>query len=155
MPLRGECWPDRDPGEIARLVRRARSIVRQNCGLGLVVQSGGAVVGYGQLTLWPRRAEISDLIVAERWRGRGFGTALIQHLTRAARRRAAPCLEIGADETNTRALALYRRLGFDGRRAVSLSLGGCPVTIIYLTLALGPGREAATPAAPDATRPGS
>ncbi|MCZ7546305.1 MAG: GNAT family N-acetyltransferase [Anaerolineae bacterium] len=83
----------------------------------------GVPVGFGLLTLWPHAAEVSDLTVAPALRGQGIGTALLRHLERAARAMQAERLEIGVAARNTRALALYRRLGFVEDRQVEVDLG--------------------------------
>lgn len=111
--LRATCWPERSFDSVYRFITRARSNASQGRGLSVVaVGNAGMIHGYGQFTLWPRCGEISDLIVAPSYRGRGIGTAMIQYLARSAREMNAECIEIGAFTSNTGAIALYRRLGF-------------------------------------------
>lgn len=130
-------WPERPRASIDQLIVRAQQYAREGRGLGIVVvNAAGHVRGYGQLTLWPRTGEISDLVVAPADRGRGYGTAMIQYLTRAARDLHAPQLEIGAALSNPRALALYRRLGFVDSHRIQLDLGEGREPIQYLRLVL-------------------
>lgn len=107
-------WPDAPRDWVAALLRRCQQHALQGRGLGVVVlaEPAGPVAAYGQLTLWPRAAEISDLMVAATYRGRGIGTAMIQYLTRTARDMRASRVEIGVAQDNPRARALYVRLGF-------------------------------------------
>jgi ribosomal protein S18 acetylase RimI-like enzyme len=140
--LRAACWPERDFETVYRFIMRARQAAAQGRGLGVTALDGeGQVTGYGQVTQWPRCAEISDLIVAPSRRGAGIGTALIQYLTRAARERQATCVEIGVQRDNTGALALYRRLGFKDSLTRELDLGHGPEEVLYLRLKLPPARS--------------
>ncbi|MEM6283191.1 MAG: GNAT family N-acetyltransferase [Chloroflexota bacterium] len=137
-PLMRCCWADRshDVGRwmIGRVVRNQAD--RRGTG-AVVTAAAGTIVGYGQLTLWPRCAEISDLYVEEAYRSMGYGTALIQYLTRHAHTLRAGCIEIGAAESNPRAAALYRRLGFVDNRVIDMNLSATqrePVIYMRLTL---------------------
>lgn len=109
----------------------------QGRGLSVVCQSRSneiEVAGFGQLTLWPRGGEISDLIVNENLRGCGVGTAIIQYLTQEARRIRSPAVEIGAALSNPGAVRLYRRLGFVDERTVTVNLGNGGEPVVYLRL---------------------
>ncbi len=130
-------WPDRTRASIDQLIARVQQYAREGRGLGVVVTDSRQMVrGYGQILLWPRTAEISDLVVAAPDRGRGYGTALIQFLARAARDMHAPQIEIGAALSNPRALALYRRLGFEESHSVELNLGDGREPVQYLKIDL-------------------
>lgn len=135
--LRACCWPERSVAQSQRVVARALRLADQHYGYGVVALSGADVVAYGQFTQWPRAAEISDLIVCEGLRGRGIGTALIQTLVQHALEHAVAQVEIGVALTNPRALALYRRLGFQDRRTVNLDMNGVRTPVLYLGLELG------------------
>jgi len=134
--LQQSCWPDRSVDVIAELLQRADGIARRGRGQGIVAEIGYTVIGYAQLTIWPRTGEISDLIVAADWRGQGIGSAMIQHLVERARCWAAPRVEIGVAMTNPRALALYRNLGFKDDRLINLDLGSGPEAVTYLVMPL-------------------
>ena len=138
--LRAQCWPDRPQAIIDQLVNRAQQIAYQGRGLGVVTMgdSPGDIRGFGQLTMWPRGGEISDLVVSEALRGRGLGTAIIQYLVRAAREMHASNIEIGVAYSNPGALALYRRLGFKDDHDVMLNLGQGLEPVLYLQLDLPP-----------------
>jgi ribosomal protein S18 acetylase RimI-like enzyme len=135
--LRLNCWPERTFDSIYRFIMRARQNATQGRGLGVVVLGGGNQVrGYGQMTLWPRCGEISDLVVAEPYRSQGLGTAIIQYLTRSARDMHAECLDIGALESNAGAIALYRRLGFTDSYTQMMETANGSETVIYLRIKL-------------------
>lgn len=137
--LHAACWPDQPRERVARLLDRARRIASDGRGLGVVALRDGHIIGYGQVMLWARCAEISDLMITPAQRGGGTGTALIQYLCRVARDLHTGCIEIGAETGNTRALALYRRLGFVDTHTVEIDRDdGDPLTVTYLRLDLTP-----------------
>ncbi len=134
--LRDCCWPDRELVCVQALIQRARKLYLQRRGIGLVLPNpdDDSLRGYGQLTLWSRCAEISDLIVVPAQRGLGLGTALIQHLCLHAYDLGVGCVEIGGAVANQGALALYRSLGFEDSYRVTLKLDGWSQPVIYLRL---------------------
>ncbi len=129
------CFPGLALPQVCEMVERAVSIQRSGRGVGIAACLDGLIVGFGQLTLWARTAEISDLSVTEAQRGRGIGTALLKHLIAlgAAQR---TIIEIGVAQSNTRALALYQRLGFRHQRTLLLDLGQGIEPVHYLTLSV-------------------
>ena len=137
--LQQNCWPGRPLTEVQAHLSRLLKWHEKGRGWGLVSLIRSRIIGFGQLTLWGRRAEICNLVVSERWRGRGAGTALIRGLLKIAREQGIPEVEIGAAVSNPRALALYRRLGFHDRYRMLLDLGNGPELVIYLSLRPGDG----------------
>ena len=131
-------WPHRSELDVLWLVKRAQQQARQERGLGVIItdEKSGAVVGYGQVTLWHQAAEIADLSIIESHRSQGLGTALVQHLVQVAIQMVAKRIEIGAALNNTRALALYHRLGFQNHRTVVIDLGHGVEPVVYLSLDL-------------------
>lgn len=141
MELRHCCWTDRTTDSIEWLLARAVRHRRIGRGEGLVVfdrADAEAVIGYGQVTRWPRCSEISDLVIAPTHRSQGYGTALIQHLVGVALRMNAKCVEIGAARSNLRAIALYHRLGFVDKRTIEMTLSNHTESVIYMELAYLP-----------------
>ena len=136
--LHRNCWSERPHAAIHQLVVRAQQAARQGRGLGIVVTGKDRqdIRGYGQLTVWVRGAEISDLVIAESDRGKGLGTAVIQYLVRAARDMRTPLVEIGAAYSNPGAMALYRRLGFEDDHTIMLNLGQGSEEVLYLKIDL-------------------
>lgn len=134
--LQRMCWPDRSLESITTLLARAEQLAANRRGMGVVGMREEITCAYGMLTLWPRTAEISDLIVSARYRSQGIGSQIISYLTEAACMLHAHVLEIGVALSNPRALALYRRLGFADHHTISLDLGHGlePVLYLYKTL---------------------
>jgi ribosomal protein S18 acetylase RimI-like enzyme len=120
---------------VYNMLTRTIQHAKDERGLGIIVlDAAGEVQGYGQMVIWPSCAEISDLVVAEAYRSQGFGAAIIQHLVRAAYRLGTPAVEIGAAVSNTRAIALYRRLGFEDSHTLMLNLGNGQESVLFLRL---------------------
>ncbi len=135
--LHADCMPEMESERVHRLVEQGQRAARNQRGLGLVVAlPDGRLVGFGQVTLWPRAAEISDVTVGLAWRSRGIGTALILTLAESAHRLGAGRAEIGVSGHNPAALRLYRRLGFVPGRTLTLDLGAGPEPVTYLWQAL-------------------
>ncbi|MBO9309180.1 MAG: GNAT family N-acetyltransferase [Chloroflexi bacterium] len=130
--VRRACFPQVAPERVHEMLARVAAGKRS---VGVVATLDAQVVGFGQLTLWRRVAEISDLSVTQAQRGRGIGTALLKHLIAlgAAQR---PVIEIGVAQRNVRALALYQRLGFRHDRTLLLDLGQGVEPVLYLTLSV-------------------
>jgi ribosomal protein S18 acetylase RimI-like enzyme len=81
------------------------------------VYGAGALWRAGLLRLLGREVDnarflLDGLCVAAEARGRGIGTALLDAMSDEARRRGYGALRLDVIDTNTRARALYDRLGF-------------------------------------------
>jgi ribosomal protein S18 acetylase RimI-like enzyme len=136
--LHSNFWSDRPYTLVYQMIKRAQQIARQGRGMGVIMtgESPYLLRGFGQLTMWPRCAEISDLFIHPELRSRGLGTTLIQYLTRSAKEMSAPAVEIGVSRTNSAALALYERLGFKPDHEVMVGMGGEQELILYLRIDL-------------------
>ncbi len=134
--LRLVCWPDRSIEAVKELLQRVDRLAKRNKGLGVVAYDKDRILGYGQLTVWPRTTEISDLIVAADARNNGIGTAIIGYLIDQVRSLNMIQVEIGVALNNPRALELYRRLGFKEDRVINLDLGQGPEPVMYLSMRL-------------------
>lgn len=134
------CFPDNPLLWVRELVTRARQIALQGRGLGVVMVRTGDDIpfAYGQLTIWTRSAEISDLSVMESRRGQGVGTTLIDYFVQMAKDSHVQQVDIGAMTVNQRALALYRRLGFVESHILDLDNGQ---QVQYLRLPIRSGKE--------------
>jgi ribosomal-protein-alanine acetyltransferase len=89
----------------------AGSLLRYDC---TVAQIDGPIAGFlVSRALVPTETEILNLAVSERYRRRGIASALLRH---ELQKPGAHFLEVR--ESNTAALALYRKFGFEevGRR---------------------------------------
>lgn len=137
LALHKDCRHNDSLDRVQTLLRQVQRNARQKRGLGLVVeQTDGRLIGFGQLTLWSRTAEISDLIVSEAWRSQGIGSAMITQLVESARTFNQNQVEIGVALGNTRALDLYHHLGFQDDRTLELNLGDGSEQVVYLSLDL-------------------
>jgi ribosomal protein S18 acetylase RimI-like enzyme len=123
-PLHQRCFAHNPPEWVEELIYRARQIALQGRGLGVVmVTDDDLPIAYGQLTIWTRSGEISDLSVMSAYQGQGVGTALIDYLSQIAKDSHVQQVEIGALSSNIGALTLYRRLGFVDARILTLADG--------------------------------
>jgi ribosomal protein S18 acetylase RimI-like enzyme len=132
------CFPENSPEWVERLVSRALRISSQGRGGGVVVCGDDLwpLWAYCQVTQWTNTAELSDLMVTETKRSQGIGTAVIQHMCRRAREMAVEYAELGVALSNPRALALYRRLGFQDHRTINVRLESESEPVLYLRLKL-------------------
>jgi ribosomal protein S18 acetylase RimI-like enzyme len=105
-------FPDNDPNRL----------IQTSSALAIVAEYNSHIIAFGQISRWRHCAEISDLIVQEAYRNQGIGTALINHLLEYALKMDVSCVEIGADHDNHRAIALYRRLGFQDHRSTEQTI---------------------------------
>ncbi|KAB2861055.1 MAG: GNAT family N-acetyltransferase, partial [Anaerolineae bacterium] len=73
-----------------------------------------------------------DLVVSGELRGLGIGTALLDELICLAQQLGSKTVEIGARVNNTRAIALYERVGFVPNRTINLRFSTGVEDIVYL-----------------------
>jgi ribosomal protein S18 acetylase RimI-like enzyme len=101
----------------------ARSALRQILGdgrLGVVhlIRVGAETAGYLVMTFGfslefhGRDAFVDELYLRENFRGRGIGKACIEFAAEVCRAEGIAALHLEAERANTRAQALYRRVGF-------------------------------------------
>jgi GNAT superfamily N-acetyltransferase len=79
----------------------------------------GRTVGTLQLSVLPnlgrrgtRRAQLESVHVDARWRGRGYGAALVGWTVEEAQRRGCGLVQLTSDGSRTQAHRFYERLGF-------------------------------------------
>lgn len=112
--------------------------------LAVAVDEVVGVAGFLGETL-PERAHAGEfgVSIAQSWRGRGIGTALLEALFAWAAEHGIRRIEGGAFATNPRALELYRRLGFveEGRLVGAVIRDGVPVDLIAIAKTLEPREE--------------
>ena len=112
--------PSPDPVPDEQLLRTLRVLREEPVrGRAIVLQSGGACVGYALLvSFWSNElggevANIDELYVAPDHRGRGAGTRLVEQLSRGELWGKVPvAIDLEVTPDNHRAKALYERLGF-------------------------------------------
>jgi ribosomal protein S18 acetylase RimI-like enzyme len=66
------------------------------------------------------RGWMNYLAVAPRFRGRGFGRALVEHVERLLLERGCPKINLQVRASNPAAVAFYRRLGYAQDESISL-----------------------------------
>jgi ribosomal protein S18 acetylase RimI-like enzyme len=140
--LQQACWPDLPIIDVQYLVNEILARHQRGYAWGKVAAVKDQIVGFGQLARWgSKTAEISDLVVAAAWRGKGIGTAIITDLIEIARKQGFSNVEIGAAESNPQALSLYQRLGFEEYKRVLIDVGHGLENVIYLRYSLKPRRQ--------------
>ena len=100
--------------------------------LYLAAAVNGEVRAYGMLRGWDEGYAIPSLGIAVHpaARGTGLGAAFMQYLHAAAAARGAKSIRLKVYDRNTRAKALYERLGYvsagdsDGQRLYTFALAG-------------------------------
>ncbi|MCB0035668.1 MAG: GNAT family N-acetyltransferase [Anaerolineales bacterium] len=130
--LHATCYPDKPFAPFETMF--TRSLRRQKNGRGLYLLSlkQDKIVGSAQLIHHGKRGELADIVVATAERGQGIGTALIRLLEQEATLRGWRPLEIGVESANGRALALYRRLGYQIKREILIHTGQTALILFKL-----------------------
>jgi ribosomal protein S18 acetylase RimI-like enzyme len=140
LALQTACWPEQ---KLPDVQLRVQSIINaagaRERAWGYVATIGGEIVGFGQMTRWGTRGEISNLIVHPDWRSKGIGTTIIRRLLGVARENELTEVEIGVAESNPRAMMLYRRSGFRDDRRLMLDIGRGMEPVVYLMMSFGRG----------------
>ena len=79
----------------------------------VVVENAACVAGYGVLSMGAGEAHILNLCIADAWRRRGIGRALLLALLTHARDRGVRDAFLEVRRSNRAAIALYHALGFE------------------------------------------
>lgn len=78
-----------------------------------VAEIDGRLAGYWIMMLAVGEGHILNCCVAPDWQGRGFGRQLVEHLMGTARDHGTEFLFLEVRPSNTVAVGLYKRLGFE------------------------------------------
>lgn len=112
--------PWRDEVEVATATRRwlDESTSEEFDGVALVAETDGDLLGFVSVSTTRHfsgevDSYIGELVVAPAFEGRGVGSALVEAAQRVAIERGHRCLTLSTGAANDRAIALYRRLGFE------------------------------------------
>ncbi len=96
-------------------------------GIWVAEQRDDGVVGLVGLVLGGHRAgELEPLVVAESWRGRGIGRALLQYAANEARRRELTQVSISPDSRNVEAIRCLHAAGYDVLSSITLTMDLAP-----------------------------
>ena len=79
----------------------------------IVAEQGGKVIGYILATDVAGEAEIQRIAVDFRYRCRGVGSKLMEHYISNCRHLATDCIHLEVRASNTAAISLYTRYGFE------------------------------------------
>ena len=88
--------------------------------LFLVGVTDGAVMASVMAGYEGHRGWMNYLAVAARFRGRGFGRALVEHVELLLLERGCPKVNLQVRASNPQAIAFYRRLGYAQDDSISL-----------------------------------
>lgn len=88
--------------------------------LFLVGVTGGAVMASVMAGYEGHRGWMNYLAVAPRFRSRGLGRALVEHVERLLLERGCPKVNLQVRAANLEAVAFYRRLGYVQDQSISL-----------------------------------
>ena len=88
--------------------------------LFLVGVADGAIVASAMAGYEGHRGWMNYLAVAPRFRGRGLGRMLVEHLERLLLERGCPKVNLLVRASNPEAVAFYRRLGYAQDQSISL-----------------------------------
>ena len=109
----------RTPEDLARYQRAFRAIDDDPAHILIVAESDGEVVATMQVSFIPglarrgaQRAQLEAVRVADAWRGRGLGAAMMAWAIAEARRRGCALVQLTSDKSRTSAHRFYERLGF-------------------------------------------
>lgn len=81
---------------------------------GILCDDGGEIAGYGGVTCGYDTADIDNIAVAENYRGSGIGGAILEALVAAAAQRGMQRVFLEVRVSNSAALSLYLKHGFQG-----------------------------------------
>ena len=115
-----QLWPDK-PLDRETLRALINGGLRDNSRVLLRAIAQEEVAGFGSMTIKPHLwhggpiAWVDELIVDQKYRGRGIGGALLDRLTELARERGCLAMELDSAFHRTEAHSFYERLGFDRR----------------------------------------
>lgn len=79
----------------------------------LLFESGDDVIGFTHVHLARPVSELKRLYVKAEWHGKGLAQQLMEQVLEAARAHGAERIRLGVWQENPRAMAFYRKFGFE------------------------------------------
>ncbi len=107
--LETECFPSH-PWSYGMLV----SLFETDTFKGVVAEDGGEIVGYGGVTVAADSADIENIAVSENYRRGGIGEEILKRLIAAAAESGALKVFLEVCVSNSPALCMYLKNGFNG-----------------------------------------
>ena len=104
-----ECFP-KEPWSYQMLV----SSFQNESFYGVLCEDGGEIIGYGGITVTADTADIDNIAVTEVYRGGGVGTKILKELIKAAKKGGAKKVFLEVRVSNSNAMKLYLKNGFNG-----------------------------------------
>lgn len=119
---------DRIPFHLPR-VRRALEVLLRDTSLGQVwlIRIDHKDVGYViftfgyDLEFGGRQATVTDLYIADEYRGLGLGMSTLKAIETTCRELGVTALELQVESSNKAAQAFYRKAGFDSHDRIPMS----------------------------------
>ena len=123
-----ECADPTDPAEIEDQARHMAAALENPYSLSILCEIDGKIAGQCSLSFNRRykiahRATIAITSLSPYW-GIGLGTAMFAAMEEAAKEKGITQLELGFMEGNTRARALYKKLGYEEIAIVPCQFNG-------------------------------
>ena len=78
-----------------------------------VYEEEGKILGYGMMWILFESADITNIAVREDSRNKGIGSALLSHMEEEAKREGVEFLHLEVRLSNTKAISLYEKSGFE------------------------------------------
>jgi ribosomal-protein-alanine N-acetyltransferase len=79
----------------------------------LVAESDGEIAGYSVFYLTPPESELPDIVVDEKYRGRGLGRLLLEESIKILKDKEIDSIFLEVRESNMPARTLYEHIGFE------------------------------------------
>lgn len=104
-----ECFPG-EPWSYQQLA----SSFSEETFCGVLAEEGGEIVGYGGITVAADSADIANVAVTGFYRHSGIGSAILEKLLSLAKERGAAKCFLEVRVSNSIAISLYLKHGFNG-----------------------------------------
>jgi len=90
------------------------------------IEVEGRLAGFAQYELGskPGSMKLDKIYVHSRYRGKGYGSALLAHVEAATRGKGMRTLYLQVNKGNSSSIAVYRRNGFEVTGSIKVDIGG-------------------------------
>lgn len=101
-------------GKAAWSFKTLASLFESENFLGVLMEDGDEVVGYGGVTVAVDTADVENVAVTEAYRNSGVATAILSELERLSKERGVEKIFLEVRVSNRAAMSLYLKLGYVG-----------------------------------------